>query len=272
MSRKNPWLKFYPTDWQSDERLGMCSLAARGLWMEMIALMHRAEPYGHLLVNGMKPSDEQLAALARTPADQVRAVTHELEQAGVFSRTRNGTIYSRRMTKDEKKRKDGIKCAETGTLPDSRRGFQLIENKEEKVPPPRVAFPPPHYPEARSQSLEKKEKDVRRKRVSYPDKFEMLWKAYPTDALMSKKEAYSAWSKLSEEDQDICFESVPAFRLKCEGDHQYRPVHLVRYISQRRFDGFVELARKWAARQAAQKSPQDQYADLEIPQQLRRTQ
>lgn len=38
----DPWLKFYPTDWRSDPALKMCSLAARGLWIEMIALMHEA--------------------------------------------------------------------------------------------------------------------------------------------------------------------------------------------------------------------------------------
>jgi hypothetical protein len=151
-------MKFYPADWQSDERLGMCTLAARGLWMEMLALMHKANPYGHLLVNGMQPSDEQIAALARAPTDQARTLIQELEQAGVFSRTRNGTIYSRRMTKDEKRRKDGKKTANEGTLPTSRRGKQVSEKSTEKLPPPgvddRVVEQPPSYPEARGQSLE----------------------------------------------------------------------------------------------------------------------
>lgn len=153
-----PWLKFYPSDWQSDERLGMCSLAARGLWMEMLALMHKADPYGHLLVNGMKPSDEQLAALARASCDQIRTCVHELEQHGVFSRTRNGTIYSRRMTKDEKKRKDGANAAESGTIEGSRRSKQAIGNKSKKEPPPMVAYrgdeQPPLLPETRDQRPE----------------------------------------------------------------------------------------------------------------------
>jgi len=49
----NPWMKFYPADWRSDPMLRLCSLAARGLWAEMICLMHEAEPYGSLLVNGI---------------------------------------------------------------------------------------------------------------------------------------------------------------------------------------------------------------------------
>lgn len=154
---KLPWLKFYPSDWQSDQALGMCGLAARGLWMEMLAIMHKATPYGHLVVNGMKPSDEQLAALARAPADQIRALTHELESAGVFSRTRNGTIYSRRMTKDDKRRKDGEKAAVNGVLPGSRRSRQHNDTQHGKPPPPRVdggvEDEPPVSLETRSSSV-----------------------------------------------------------------------------------------------------------------------
>lgn len=154
---KLPWLKFYPSDWQSDQALGMCGLAARGLWMEMLAIMHKATPYGHLVVNGMKPSDEQLAALARAPADQIRALTQELESAGVFSRTRNGTIYSRRMTKDDKRRNDGDKAAVIGTIPGSRRDRQRTERPKQNSPLPGVdggvEEAPPSSSEARGSSV-----------------------------------------------------------------------------------------------------------------------
>jgi len=49
---KQPWLKFFPSDWRADPALRMCSLAARGLWIEMLCLMHEARPHGSLLVNG----------------------------------------------------------------------------------------------------------------------------------------------------------------------------------------------------------------------------
>ncbi|CAD7023235.1 hypothetical protein REJC140_00138 [Pseudorhizobium endolithicum] len=100
---KNPWLKFYPLDWRGDPKLRMCSMAARGLWIEMLALMHEATPYGHLLVSGKSPTDLQIAVLAGAPSDQVTELLGELESAGVFSRTRDGVIYSRRMIRDEKK-------------------------------------------------------------------------------------------------------------------------------------------------------------------------
>lgn len=98
-----PWMKFFPSDWRSDQALRVCSLAARGLWIEMLCVMHTATPYGHLLINGSPVSDSQLAMLAGTSSNQITALVGELELAGVFSRTSKGVIYSRRMTRDEKK-------------------------------------------------------------------------------------------------------------------------------------------------------------------------
>lgn len=97
-----PWMKFYPADWRADQALRVCSLAARGLWIECLCVAHEADRYGHLLINGKPVTHEQLAALTGTPPDQVSALMAELESAGVFSRTASGSIYSRRMTRDEK--------------------------------------------------------------------------------------------------------------------------------------------------------------------------
>jgi hypothetical protein len=126
--RKQPWMKWYPSDWRSDPRLRMCSLAARGLWIEMLSLMHEAKPYGHLLVSGLAPSDTQLGVLTGVPPEQIPALVGELESAVVFSRTQKGVIYSRRMTRDFKKASEGRKSAK-------RRWDQPSENKDENTAP-----------------------------------------------------------------------------------------------------------------------------------------
>ena len=102
-----PWSKFYWSDWRADPRLRMCSLAARGLWVELCGLAHEAEPYGHVLVAGRVPSPEQLASLVGAPLKAVLAALKELDAAEVFSRTDAGVIYSRRMVRDrEREEKD----------------------------------------------------------------------------------------------------------------------------------------------------------------------
>lgn len=134
MSSQLPWMKFYPSDWRSDPCLRMCSLAARGLWMEILGLMHEAEPYGHLLVRGSPPTDAQLAMLAGAAPDQIPELLGELESAGVFSRTRQGVIYSRRMTKDEKKRRVARKNGQNGGNPTLRnkKGNSASDNPPDK--------------------------------------------------------------------------------------------------------------------------------------------
>lgn len=117
----DPWLKFYPTDWRSDPKLRMCGLAARGLWIELISIMHEATPYGHLLVSGLAPTDTQLAVLVGTSPDQIPALVGELESAGVFSRTREGAIYSRRMTRAAKKSAIARKNGKNGGNPTLRK-------------------------------------------------------------------------------------------------------------------------------------------------------
>ena len=63
--------------------------------------MHEAEPYGHLRLKGRDIGPEILARMVGTSTKMVSRLLAELEIAGVFSRTEQGTVYSRRMVKDQ---------------------------------------------------------------------------------------------------------------------------------------------------------------------------
>lgn len=104
MSR--PWMKFYPADWR-DARLRSCSLAARGLWIDLMSYMHEAEPYGHLLIADKAPSIIEIALQLARPVNEVRKAFGELEAAGVFSKTDSGMIFSRRMVRDNERSEEG---------------------------------------------------------------------------------------------------------------------------------------------------------------------
>lgn len=130
-----PWLKFFPTDWRADPALRMCSVGARGLWMEMLCVMHEAEPRGSLRINGKAVTDRQLASLAGCP--DIADMMTELEEAGVFSRDEGGTIYSRRMVRDAAKADEDKANGKRGGNPTLKGG----------VNPPDKA----QKPEARSQ-------------------------------------------------------------------------------------------------------------------------
>ena len=147
MSRQRPFMKFYPSDWRSDPQLRMCGLPARGLWMEMLTLMHEAQPYGHLLISGNAPTDAQLGVLVGAPPAQIPDLLRELETAGVFSRTRAGVIYSRRMTRDEKRAQTAKKNGEKGGNPTLR--------KTKRTPNRVNHLEKPHISEARVQMPDK---------------------------------------------------------------------------------------------------------------------
>ncbi|MES2253653.1 MAG: hypothetical protein V4559_01285 [Pseudomonadota bacterium] len=82
-----------------------------------------------------------------------------------------------------------------------------------------------------------------RGRKSYPAEFEAFWHDYPTDPLMSKTKAFEKWQRLTPPDRAAAHAALPGFRAHCARDLTYRPVHAERFLSQRRFDGFVEAAK-----------------------------
>jgi len=94
------WSKFSWRDWRGDPALHPCSLAARGFWMEVLCMMHEGCPVGHLTIGGKPATIRQMAANAGCSDKEATRYLAELEEAGVFSRTPDGTIYSRRMVKD----------------------------------------------------------------------------------------------------------------------------------------------------------------------------
>jgi hypothetical protein len=77
--------------------------------------------------------------------------------------------------------------------------------------------------------------------------FDDFWKAYPTDALMSKKKAAAEWRRLSAEKRAAALASCAGFRAHCSATPDYRPVHACRYLSEERFVGFVQAEAKVAA-------------------------
>jgi hypothetical protein len=135
---RRPSFQFYPADWRKDPELQSCSLAARGLWVEMLCIMHEAEPYGHLVVNGKSMNEKQLSRAAGGSLKQIRVLLSELESTGVFSRSDDGVIYSRRMVKDQHIRTvrahagaKGAAATNAARLPEG-----LPQQKSGKHPPP----------------------------------------------------------------------------------------------------------------------------------------
>lgn len=133
---RKPWMKFYPSDWRADAMLRLCSIAARGLWAEMMCIMHEAERYGSLLVNGKRIDKRQLAGLAGITEKECTALLIELEGHGVFSRDDDGTIYSRRMRRDFEKAERDKENGKSGGNPSLKGGVNPQDNGGDKAQRP----------------------------------------------------------------------------------------------------------------------------------------
>lgn len=107
-----PW---YPGDWQRDTGVQLCSLAARGLWREMLDLMWTSPERGVLLeANGNQMSSGALARLVRSDEVEVQRLLAELEAQKVFSKDAHGRVYSRRMIRDEVQRRTKAAAGKKG--------------------------------------------------------------------------------------------------------------------------------------------------------------
>lgn len=138
---KRPSFQFYPGDWLREPSLRACSVAARGLWIDMICIMHDGCPYGHLTLGGKGILPPVLARLVGASIGEVEGWLNELEEVGVFSRTDAGVIYSRRMIEDERIRQaraaGGVKSLEHPNVPKKKDG-----PSRKKGSPRRISFNP----------------------------------------------------------------------------------------------------------------------------------
>jgi hypothetical protein len=149
---RRPFMKFFPSDWRGDAQLGMCSLAARGLLIELLNLMHAAEPRGYLTMNGVVPTEVELARLVRAGSGaELRRLLKELLDKGVLSVTEDDVIYSRRMVRETARSTIGRETGQQG-------GNPQLRPKPLRVPDKGLGLPAdmgssnPQKPEARSQN------------------------------------------------------------------------------------------------------------------------
>ena len=89
MKRDSFWFPFEPNRWLSNEKLGMVSLEARGLWIHLLCLMYKANAGGKLLIGGNIPTTEQLN---RSVGDDCGVALKELQVARVYE-VKDGAIY-----------------------------------------------------------------------------------------------------------------------------------------------------------------------------------
>jgi hypothetical protein len=152
---KLPAIHFYTGDWQKDNGVRFLSLAARGLWWEMIQIMHEADRRGYLEVNGLALDHRTLAARIGgrgTSSAQVKKLMDEMETLNIYSREDgSGVIYNRRMVRDEELRErdrvNGMKGGNPALIPQK---YNRADNRRVN-PPDKASDNPPWNSHSHSQ-------------------------------------------------------------------------------------------------------------------------
>jgi hypothetical protein len=120
-----PYSKFFWNDYAGDQELRLCSLAAQGFWMRLLCIAGQSIETGFVLLNGKKPTDEDLVKVTGATLEEVVSLRRELIAKGVCSKDRRDVLYCRRMVNEEKKRsksRDGGKIGGPASL-DKQKGI-----------------------------------------------------------------------------------------------------------------------------------------------------
>lgn len=173
---KCPAFQFYPGDWLRSTDLRSCSVGARGLWADMLCLMHEGNPYGYLKVGDKVIHKDTLARMVGATVDDVAGWLDELGRAKVYS-IDGGCIFSRRMVRDESIR---IKRAAGGNL-----GGNPALRKDNLTPNLGIT---PASAVASASAIQKP-------LVAATTEFDVAWKKYPKRSGNNpRKDAEEAWN------------------------------------------------------------------------------
>jgi hypothetical protein len=248
-SDKLPAIQFYPGDWLKDAVSG-CSLAAQGLWLRMLFLMHESEQRGFLSIKGEPMPEAFIAKKCGATLKEFVKLYGELQALGIPSKNENGCIFSRRMVKDEEKRQRDKEFGKLGGNP------QLVSKLAEKGvnPPVNPTDKPQDNPivtPSSSSSISSSEINTADKKESkkyakddshLADRFDPFWDAYGKK-VGNRSDAFQYWvgkkatangQKMTDEDRRKVMEGI-AHYVQSFKEKQYQP-YPTSFLNGRYFD------------------------------------
>jgi len=168
-------------DWFSSFDVRACSLAARGLWMDMLGIMARAEIMGTFTINGKQVDGMTLARIAGITEAETERPLAELEENRVFSRLQDGTIINRRMFEVSQRKEmiskikaaAGKKGAEARWQTD---GKPMTDYPTEEMAKPMAKMALPNQPKPIQTNKTKRDGRIQ---SEFDPLFEEFWKGYP---------------------------------------------------------------------------------------------
>lgn len=129
---KLPAFQLYPGDWRKDPGVQALDFEYRGVWFELLLLMHESDQRGKLLLNGNAMPDEAIARLLGLDKQKFSKIKSTLLEYGVASICEDtGALMNRRMVRDEAIREKRRQAGKKGGNPDLLK--QKLSKKDKEV-------------------------------------------------------------------------------------------------------------------------------------------
>lgn len=200
---RRPSFQFYPADWRNNANLRRCSPAARGIWVDVMCVLHDSDEYGVVrwpLID--------LANSANAPIKLVRELVEKNVLKGgdkvvampfiyvprsgrkngdpvTLLPTQAGPLwYSSRMVKDEYVRTIRGEASRFG---------EGNDEASKASPKPPFGDGSTSSSSTTSSSLRSEDLSLGGPRSKYPPEFEEAWQAYPDRPGKSKADSHKAW-------------------------------------------------------------------------------
>lgn len=101
MTREDlPHIQFYIGDWRRDVGVQSLSYHYRGIWLELLMLMHCSEQRGRLVLNGKPMQDDSVSRLLGLSSQEGANAIQVLLESAVASRDSAGALICRRMVRE----------------------------------------------------------------------------------------------------------------------------------------------------------------------------
>lgn len=99
---KLPAMQWYPGDWRKDPGVQALDYYDRGVWRELLDVMHESPERGRLVFpTGAPMPDSAIARLLGITEAEWKQIRSRLLSHGVASEDEDGVLYNRRMVRDE---------------------------------------------------------------------------------------------------------------------------------------------------------------------------
>jgi len=251
-----PAQQWYWDDWFAAFDVRACSLAARGLWIDMLGIMWKAEIRGTLTVNSKQIDIKTLAKIVNDTEENVEKYLIELEQYNVFSRLEDGTIICRRMYRESKKQEeirqkrsiagrigmtkryhDSNRNDNTDPIENMGKNYQNDNTTLTKKDNKNLTNLTASSSTSSSTSSSNKEIKVRNQTDDFGPLFEELWKQWPAEGRFKKKYCRMKFFALCKQGK------LEEFRKTAQGYSEYlrhkrinenfnqRPMHLATFLN-----------------------------------------